>query len=77
MTVTPNKTLDASGLSCPLPIVKTKKEIDTMTSGQVLEVISTDPGSKNDMTAWCNRTGNKLLDSSEEGGKFKFYVQKS
>ncbi|MDA8401588.1 MAG: sulfurtransferase TusA family protein [Deltaproteobacteria bacterium] len=77
MAVTPNKTLDASGLSCPLPIVKTKKEIDTMTSGQVLEVISTDPGSKNDMTAWCNRTGNKLLDSSEEGGKFKFYVQKS
>jgi tRNA 2-thiouridine synthesizing protein A len=77
MAVTPNKTLDASGLSCPLPIVKTKKEIDTMTSGQILEVISTDPGSKNDMTAWCNRTGNKLLDSSEEGGKFKFYVQKS
>ena len=77
MAVTPNKTLDASGLSCPLPIVKTKKEIDTMTSGQVLEVISTDPGSKNDMTAWCNRTGNKLLDSAEEGGKFKFYVQKS
>ena len=77
MAVTPNKTLDARGLSCPLPIVKTKKEIDTMTSGQVLEVISTDPGSKNDMTAWCNRTGNKLLDSSEEGGKFKFYVQKS
>ena len=77
MAVTPNKTLDASCLSCPLPIVKTKKEIDTMTSGQVLEVISTDPGSKNDMTAWCNRTGNKLLDSSEDGGKFKFYVQKS
>ena len=77
MAVNPNKTLDASGLSCPLPIVKTKKEIDTMTSGQVLEVISTDPGSKNDMTAWCNRTGNKLLDSSEEVGKFKFYVQKS
>ena len=77
MAVSSDKTLDASGLSCPLPIVKTKKEIDTMTSGQVLEVISTDPGSKNDMTAWCNRTGNKLLDSSEDGGKFKFYVQKS
>ncbi|MDA8299417.1 MAG: sulfurtransferase TusA family protein [Deltaproteobacteria bacterium] len=77
MAVSSNKTLDASGLSCPLPIVKTKKEIDTMSSGQVLEVISTDPGSKNDMAAWCNRTGNKLLESSEEGGKFKFYVQKS
>lgn len=77
MAVTPNKTLDASGLSCPLPIVKTKKEIDTMSSGQVLEVISTDPGSKNDMVAWCNRTGNKLLESSEASGKFKFYVQKA
>ncbi|HEC25044.1 MAG TPA: sulfurtransferase TusA family protein [bacterium] len=77
MAVTPNRTFDASGLSCPLPIVKTKKEIDTMNSEEILEVISTDPGSKNDMVAWCNRTGNKLLDSVEEGGKFKFYIQKS
>ncbi|RZD16761.1 MAG: sulfurtransferase TusA family protein [Candidatus Acididesulfobacter guangdongensis] len=77
MATASNKTLDASGLSCPLPIVKTKKEIDSMTSGQVLEVISTDPGSKNDMTAWCKRTGNELLESAEEGGKFKFYVKKA
>ncbi|MHB1679870.1 MAG: sulfurtransferase TusA family protein [bacterium] len=77
MAVASNKTLDASGLSCPLPIVKTKKEIDLMTSGQVLEIISTDPGSKNDMTAWCKRTGNELLESTEEGGKFKFYVKKA
>ena len=77
MATASNKTLDASGLSCPLPIVKTKKEIDSMTSGQVLEIISTDPGSKNDMTAWCKRTGNELLESAEEGGKFKFYVKKT
>jgi tRNA 2-thiouridine synthesizing protein A len=77
MATASNKTLDASGLSCPLPIVKTKKEIDSMTSGQVLEIISTDPGSKNDMTAWCKRTGNELLESVEEGGKFKFYVKKA
>lgn len=76
MAVSPNKTLDASGLSCPLPIVKTKKEIDTMSAGQILEVISTDPGSKNDMTAWCKRTENELLESMEEGGKFKFYIKK-
>ena len=76
MAVVSNKTLDASGLSCPLPIVKTKKEIDTMGGGQVLEVISTDPGSKNDMIAWCKRTGNELLESLEEEGKFKFYVKK-
>ncbi|MHB1646346.1 MAG: sulfurtransferase TusA family protein [Candidatus Acididesulfobacter diazotrophicus] len=77
MAVAASKTLDASGLSCPLPIVKTKKEIDSMTSGQVLEIISTDPGSKNDMTAWCKRTGNELLESAEEGGKFKFFVKKA
>jgi tRNA 2-thiouridine synthesizing protein A len=77
MAVAASKTLDASGLSCPLPIVKTKKEIDSMTSGQVLEIISTDPGSKNDMTAWCKRTGNELLESAEEGGKFKFLVKKA
>ena len=77
MAVAASKTLDASGLSCPLPIVKTKKEIDSMTSGQGLEIISTDPGSKNDMTAWCKRTGNELLESTEEGGKFKFFVKKA
>ncbi len=77
MAVNPDKTLDASGLSCPLPIVKTKKEIDTLSSGQVLKIISTDPGSKNDMVAWCKRTGNELLDSAEEGGKFLFYVKKA
>ncbi|RZD15700.1 MAG: sulfurtransferase TusA family protein [Candidatus Acididesulfobacter guangdongensis] len=72
-----SKTLDASGLSCPMPIVKTKKEIDSLSSGQILEVISTDPGSKNDMTAWCKRTGNELVESAEQGGKFQFYVKKN
>ncbi len=77
MAVTASKTLDASGLSCPMPIVKTKKEIDTMSSGEVLEIITTDPGSKDDMASWCKRTGNQLLESVEEGGKFKFYVKKA
>lgn len=72
-----NKTLDASGLSCPLPIVKTKKEVDTMSAGEILEVISTDPGSENDMTAWCKRAGKELLESMEEGVKFKFYIKKT
>lgn len=72
-----NKTLDASGLSCPLLIVKTKKEVDTMSAGEILEVISTDPGSENDMTAWCKKTGNELLESLEEGIKFKFYIKKT
>jgi Predicted redox protein, regulator of disulfide bond formation len=72
-----SKTLDASGLSCPLPIVKTKKEMDGLSSGQILEIISTDPGTKNDMAAWCKRTGNELMESAEQGGKFQFYVKKS
>ena len=59
-----NKEFDASGLACPLPIVKTKKALADMTSGQVLRVISTDPGSVCDMAAFAEQTGNALLEQS-------------
>ena len=52
--------LDCRGLNCPLPILKTKKAMDGMSSGEVLKMTSTDPGSQNDITAWANRTGNEL-----------------
>jgi len=71
-----NKEFDASGLSCPLPIVKTKKALADMTSGQVLRVISTDPGSVADMSAFAEQTGNPLLETSSEAGKFVFYIKK-
>ena len=67
---------DASGLSCPLPIVKTKKSLADMASGQVLRVVSTDPGSVCDMAAFAEQTGNPLLESGEEGGKYVFFIKK-
>ena len=71
-----NKEFDASGLSCPLPILKTKKALTDMTSGQVLKVISTDCGSVKDMQSFSEQTGNALLSSTEEGGKYIFFMQK-
>jgi tRNA 2-thiouridine synthesizing protein A len=68
--------LDCKGMNCPLPILKTKKAIDTLTSGQVLKLIATDPGSVNDVNAWSRRTGNALLSSERDGKSFIFYLQK-
>ncbi len=74
---TVDQTLDCKGLNCPLPVLQTKKAMDGMSAGQVLEMISTDPGSKNDIFAWTKRTGNELLESVEEGGAIKFYIKKA
>jgi tRNA 2-thiouridine synthesizing protein A len=71
-----DKELDARGLSCPLPIVKTKKSLNDMSSGQVLKVLSTDSGSVKDMQAFANQTGNPLLETSQEGGAYVFYMKK-
>jgi tRNA 2-thiouridine synthesizing protein A len=71
-----DKELDARGLSCPLPIVKTKKSLNDMTSGQVLKVLSTDSGSVKDMQAFANQTGNPLLETTQEGGAYVFYMKK-
>lgn len=71
-----DKEFDASGMSCPLPIVKTKKALVDMESGQVLRVISTDCGSVKDMAAFADQTGNTLLSTTEEGGKYIFMMQK-
>lgn len=71
-----NKEFDASGMSCPLPIVKTKKALADMESGQVLKVIATDCGAVKDMQAFADQTGNTLLSNSEEGGKYIFFMQK-
>jgi tRNA 2-thiouridine synthesizing protein A len=71
-----DKELNARNLSCPLPIVKTKKSLNDMTSGQVLKVISTDTGSVKDMAAFAEQTGNQLLSTVEENGEFVFYMKK-
>lgn len=69
-------TLDAQGLNCPLPILKTKKAIKDIDSGQTLEVLSTDPGSVADFASFCKTTGNELLESGEDGGVYRFIIKK-
>ena len=71
-----DKELDARGLSCPLPILKTKKSLNELTSGQVLKVVATDPGSVKDMQAFASQTGNPLLSSAEEIKTYVFYLKK-
>lgn len=68
--------LDARGLNCPLPILRTKKALGTLSSGQVLKVTSTDPGSVKDMQAFARQTGNELLSSAEAAGEFVFYLKR-
>lgn len=69
--------LDASGLNCPLPILRAKKTLNGMGSGQVLHIIATDPGSVKDFDAFAKQTGNELMESKEEGGKFHFLIKKA
>ncbi len=68
--------LDASGLNCPLPILRAKKALSGMDAGQVLHIIATDPGAVKDFEAFAKQTGNTLTESREEGGKFYFLMKK-
>lgn len=68
--------LDCKGLSCPMPVLKTKKELDKMTAGQVLKMISTDAGSKSDVAALVKRTGHELMNVEEAGNEFTFFIKK-
>ena len=72
-----DKVLDAKGLNCPLPILKSKKALKDMTAGQILEVLSTDPGSVADFQAFSRTTGNELVEHSEEGGVYTFLIKKA
>jgi len=71
-----DKELDARGLNCPLPILRAKKSLNDMTTGQVLKIIATDPGSVKDFQAFCKQTGNELLSSAEAGGEFQFFMKR-
>jgi len=69
--------LDASGLNCPMPILRAKKALKELNSGDVLRIIATDPGSVKDFEAFAKQTGNELLESTEEGGSFYYRLRKS
>lgn len=68
--------LDTTGLNCPLPVLKLRKTLKALESGQLVKVIATDPGSVKDIASFCNQTGDELLESSEENGKFIYMVKK-
>lgn len=75
-SVKADEVLDCKGDVCPMPILKTKKAMDKLASGQVLQMMSTDPGSANDLLSWCDRTGNAIVEKEEGGGVFTYYVKK-
>jgi tRNA 2-thiouridine synthesizing protein A len=76
-TIKEDQILDCSGLLCPMPIVKTNKAVKELQSGQILKVIATDAGYPPDIEAWSRQTGNPLLGSTAENGKFIVFLQKS
>lgn len=68
--------LDARGLNCPLPILRAKKSMNALSSGQILKIIATDPGSVKDFEAFCKQTGNELLDTTQQSGEYHFNIRK-
>ena len=75
-TLKADKTLDCTGMLCPVPVIKTSKAIKELQVGQVLQMVAIDPGAPADMDAWSRQTGNELLDSHKEGDKFVFYFRR-
>ena len=75
-TVEIAQTVDAKGLSCPMPIVKTAQAIKTVDSGAVIEVLATDAGSVKDFAAWCRSTGNELVEQTLDGTVYRFVIRR-
>lgn len=71
-----SQTLDVRGFNCPMPVLKTKHALAAIRSGEVLEVVSTDPGSRKDITALVERLGDELIETSESGSQISFYIRK-
>jgi tRNA 2-thiouridine synthesizing protein A len=72
-----DRTIDTSGLSCPIPILKTKKALAEMAAGLMLEVVATDPAAPKDIEAFCRATGNALESSSENAGVYRFFIRRA
>lgn len=73
--IIPDETLDCRGLSCPMPLLKTKKTIKNMKEGQIIEIIGTDPGTRNDLPAFAQRSGHEYLGEQECDGYSCFYIK--
>ena len=70
------QTIDARGLSCPMPIVKTAQAVRALPSGAVVELVATDPGSIKDIAAWCRATGNELVEQTSDGAVYHFVIRR-
>jgi tRNA 2-thiouridine synthesizing protein A len=70
------KTMDLKGMPCPMPVVKVSKGIKEVEVGQVIEAISTDPGSLADFPAWARTSGNEILKTDQDGDTIKFYIKR-
>ncbi len=70
------RTIDARGLSCPMPIVKTAQAVRAIPSGAVVELVATDPGSIKDIAAWCRATGNELVEQTSDGAVYRFVIRR-
>jgi len=77
MTEAIHTTVDAKGLSCPMPIVKTAQAIKTVPVGELVEVLATDPGSVKDFAAWTRSTGNEIVEQSEDDGVYRFVIKRA
>jgi tRNA 2-thiouridine synthesizing protein A len=75
-TGTADAQVDARGLNCPMPIVKTAQAVKALASGQTVEILATDPGSVKDFAAWSKTTGNEIVEQSADGGVFRFVLRK-
>lgn len=71
-----NANVDARGLNCPMPIVRTAQTVKTLPSGALVEILATDPGSIKDFTAWCRSTGNELVEQSSDGAVYRFVIRR-
>ncbi|MCY1119775.1 sulfurtransferase TusA family protein [Bacillus safensis] len=74
--MTSDQILDVTGLACPMPIIRTKKKMNDLTEGQVLEIHATDKGAKADLAAWAKSSGHELITQTEEGHVLKFWMRK-
>jgi tRNA 2-thiouridine synthesizing protein A len=72
-----DKTLDAKGMNCPLPILRAKKALADVSAGQTLEILATDPGSVADFQAFCRTTGNEMVESGQDGNVYRFVIRKT
>ena len=77
MVEEPDKSLDCIGLFCPMPLLRTREEMDTLEVGQILEMITDDPAAEEDIQRFAKRTGNEILKMEKEGDRLKFFIKKT